>query len=57
MSINTELQLLRHIKGTYLESMIERSVYNKRRKKLFDYTETIRKRISEMFTRFTDVFL
>ena len=57
MSINTELKLFRHIKETYLESMIERSVYNKRRKKLFDYTETIRKRISEMFTRFTDVFV
>ena len=57
MSINTELQLFRYLKGTYLESMIERSVYNKRRKKLFDYTESIRKCISQMFAEFTDVFV
>lgn len=57
MSINTELQLFRDIKGTCLEPMIERSVYNKRRKKLFDYTESIRKCISEMFAEFTDVFV
>ena len=57
MSINTELQLFRCLKGSYLEHMIERSVYNKRRKKLFDYTEAIRKRISQMFAQFTDVFV
>lgn len=57
MSINTELQLFRCLKSTYLESMIERSVYNKRRKKLLNYTESIRKRISEMFAEFTDVFV
>jgi hypothetical protein len=57
MSINTELQLFRCLKGTYLESMIERSVYNKRRKKLFEYTESIRKRLSETFTQFTNVFV
>jgi len=57
MSINTELQLFRVIKDTYLETLIERSTYNKRRKKLFDYTETIRKRISGMFSNFTDIFV
>lgn len=57
MSINTELQLFRCLKGTYLEAMIERSVYNKRRRKLFDYTEAIRKRLSEMFSHFTDAFI
>lgn len=57
MSINIELQLFRHLKGTYLESTIERSVYNKRRKKLFGYTEAIRKRLSEKFAEFTDVFV
>lgn len=57
MSINTELQLFRCLKGTYIEPMIERSVYNKRRKKLFNYLEAIRKRISESFTQFTDVFI
>ncbi len=57
MSINTELQLFCYLKGTYLEPMIERSVYNKRLKKLFDYTEAIRKCISQKFTEFTDVFV
>ena len=49
MSINTEIQLFRYLKGSYLETKIEleRSVYNKRRRKLFDYTESIRKRLSE----------
>jgi len=37
--------------------MIERSIYNKRRKKLFDYTEAIRKRLSNKFAEFNDVFV
>ena len=57
MSINTELQLFRSLEGSCLEYKIERSVYNKRRRKLFDYTETIRKRLSEKFIPFTDVFV
>ena len=57
MSISTELQLFRYLKGTYLEDKIERSVYNKRRRELFDYTEKIRKRLSEKFAEFTDVFV
>jgi hypothetical protein len=57
MSINIELQLFRCLEGTRLESEIERSVYNKRRKKLFAYTEAIRKRLSEKFAEFTDVFV
>ena len=35
MSINSELQLFRAIKGTFLEHKIERSNYNKRKRKLF----------------------
>ena len=57
MSINTELQLFRCLKGTYLSVRIERSVYNKRRRMLCDYTEKIRKRLSEKFREFTDVFI
>ena len=57
MSISTELQLFIYLKGTYLEDKIERSVYNKRRRELFDYTEKIRKRLSEKFAEFTDVFV
>ena len=57
ISINTEVQLFRCLKGSYLETKIERSVYNKRRRKRFDYTESIRKQLSEMFAEFTDVFV
>lgn len=57
MSINTELQLFRFLEDTYLETRIERSVYNRRRKKLFDYTEAIRKRLSEMLTSSTGIFI
>jgi hypothetical protein len=57
MSVNTELQLFKCLKGTYLESVVERSVFNKRRKKLFDYTEPIRKCISQIFLEFTDFFV
>lgn len=35
MSTNTELQLFRKIQSTYLENLIEHSVYNKRRKKIY----------------------
>ncbi len=37
MSINSELQLFRMISGTELEHKIERSIYNKRKRKLFLY--------------------
>ena len=37
MSYSSELQLFRAIKGTELEGQIERSVYNKRRRKLVGY--------------------
>jgi len=45
MSYNSELQLFRAIKGTELEDKIERSVYNRRRRKLVGYTEKIRQAI------------
>ncbi|KAA6344892.1 hypothetical protein EZS27_007488 [termite gut metagenome] len=57
MSYNSELQLFRAIKGTYLDAKIERSVYNKRRRKLFDYTEKIRQRLSEKFAHLSNLFI
>ena len=41
MSINSELQLFRWISGTDLNGKIERSVYIKRKRKLFPYIEEI----------------
>ena len=35
MLINTELQLFRQVSGTDLDGKIERSIYNKRKRKLF----------------------
>ncbi len=55
MPINTESQLFISLKNNDLEFNIERSVYNKRSKKLLNYTESLRKRISEMFIEFTNI--
>ncbi|KAA6327042.1 hypothetical protein EZS27_023937 [termite gut metagenome] len=57
MSYNSEFQLFRAIKGTYLDAKIERSVYNKRRRKLFDYTEKIRRCLSEKFSHLSNLFI
>lgn len=57
MSINTECQLFRCLNGTELEFKIERSNYNKRRRKLFNYMESIRKSLSDKFIEFTDVLI
>lgn len=57
MSLNSELQLFRALAGTELEDKIERSVYNKRKRKLFSYTEQIRLTLSKKFSSFTDVFI
>jgi len=57
MSYNTELQLFRVIKGTHLESKIERSVFNKRKRKLFDYIEKIRQCMCEKFENLSNVFI
>lgn len=57
MSINTECQLFRALVGTELEYKIERSNYNKRRRKLFYFIEEVRKCLSSKFVEFTDVFI
>jgi len=54
---NSELQLFRVIKGTYLESKTERSGYNKRRRKLADYTEKIRQCLSQKFAHLSEMFI
>lgn len=57
MSINSELQLFRYISGTDLDGKIERSVYNRRKRRLFPYIEKIRETLSGKFSGFTDVFI
>jgi hypothetical protein len=57
MSINSELHLFRCISGADLDGKIERSVYNKRKRKLLPYIEKIRETLSNKFADFTDVFI
>jgi hypothetical protein len=57
MSYNSELQLFRTVKGTELEDKIERSVYNKRRRKLACYIEKIRKFLSQKISHLNNLFI
>ena len=57
MSIDSECQLFRLIQGTYLDGQIERSVYNRRRRKLFGLLEKFRVKISETFNEFEDYYV
>lgn len=56
MGIDSERQLFRCL-PSFLSSRIERSVYNRRKRKLFPFIERIRLRISEEFNRFEDVYV
>jgi len=56
MSIDSECQLFR-ILPDVLISKIERSVYNKRKRKLFSAMEFIRNKLSNKFNEFEDYFI
>ncbi len=55
--VDSEYQLFRDLKGTYLFDKIERSVYNKRKRKLFNWMEEIRKEIASKFNEFENYFV
>jgi hypothetical protein len=57
MGICSELQLFRDIKNTFLESLIERSVYNRRKRGLFFQIEQIRTVLVKDFNEFENVFV
>lgn len=57
MGIDSEYQLFRDTKGTQLEGMIERSVYNKRKRKLFEGTEKIRRILALQLNGFQQYFI
>ena len=57
MSIDSECQLFRVISNTYLDTLIERSVYNRRKRKLFSLTEQIRQKLAYSFNEFEDYFV
>jgi hypothetical protein len=57
MGIDSECQLFRTIKSSFLEPLIERSVYNRRRRRLFCLIENIRLKLSSLFNEFEDYFV
>ena len=56
-SIDSECQLFREKKYLEFGSRIERSVYNKRKRKLFPYIEEIRKKMVEKLNEFEKYFV
>ncbi len=56
-SIDSEHQLFRNIVGTSIEGKIERSVYNRRKRKLFPYMEQIRQQMVKQFNEFENYFV
>ena len=57
MGIDSESQLFRVIEGSELSQLIERSVYNRRRRRLFKLIEDIREQLSSFFNEFEDYFV
>lgn len=56
-SIDSERQLFRELERTYLKGKIDRSVYNRRRKKLAPYIEKVRIELAQTFNEFEDYFI
>ncbi|REC68701.1 hypothetical protein DRF58_13460 [Epilithonimonas hispanica] len=52
LSIDPEYQLFRYLSNSKLDGLIERSVYNRRKRKLFYHMENVRKL---MVAKFNDV--
>jgi len=57
MSIDSECQLFRTISGLEIEQKIERSVYNRRKRKLMPFMEAIRLKMSAKFNEFEDYYI
>lgn len=57
LGIDSEYQLFRNLKNTYVFEKIERSVYNRRRRKLFSWIEEIRRVIVSKLDDFENIFI
>lgn len=57
MSIDSENSLFRQLTDLSLPNLIERSQYNKRRRRLFGFAEKIRLLLASKFTEFEDYFI
>jgi hypothetical protein len=56
MLYSSEIQLFKVIKDTVFDGKIERSNYNKRRRKLAAYKENVRQCLSQIFTHLSNIF-
>lgn len=57
MGIDSECQLFRVIQGSKLDGLIERSVYNRRKRRLFPLIEQFRQKLSSRFNEFEEYFI
>ena len=57
MSIDSENSLFKQINSNEIPNLIERSQFNKRRRKLFFFSEKVRTKLASHFIEFEDYFI
>lgn len=57
MSIDSENSLFKQINSNGIPNLIERSQFNKRRRKLFFFSEEVRTKLASHFLEFEDYFI
>lgn len=57
MGLDSECQLFRFIENSKLDGKIERSVYNRRKRKLFPLIEQFRQKMADCFNEFEEYFI
>lgn len=57
LSIDSEYQLFRYLSNSKMNGLIERSVYNRRKRKLFYHMEDVRKLMVAKFNEFENAFI
>jgi hypothetical protein len=57
MSIDSENDLFKQLTSSSIPNLIERSQFNKRRRKLFGFSEIIRTTLASYFLEFEDYFI
>lgn len=57
MSIDSENSFFSQLQNGHISNLIERSQFNKRRRKLFFFAEQVRQRLFSRFTEFEDCFI
>ncbi|OGS69150.1 MAG: hypothetical protein A3F91_05300 [Flavobacteria bacterium RIFCSPLOWO2_12_FULL_35_11] len=57
MSIDSENSLFRQFNNNQIPNLIERNQFNKRRRKLFLFSEKVRTKLASYFLEFEDYFI